>query len=596
MRKLTAIMVADFVSSTAEMEADEEVAVTRIAACLAAVSTVIARHQGRVFNTAGDAILAEFPSPINALHAALGARAALVGVAGSTPQDMRFGIHLADVMVFGTDLRGDGVNLAARLQSSAEPGEIIVSEALVQQVRRNSPCDFVDLDERPLKGVSKPVRTFRVGPLAVKHVNDLRKAMPATPPMRRPHSVVVEPFKATSDDEDQTFLAEGLTEDLILELGRFSGLFVVSRTASASLTGENAQKIGEQLGVGFLVSGSVRKWRDRIRLNVTLVDTQDGRNLWADRIDRSFDEVMDLLDEITARIAATIVGRLEQAEIAATRLKRPEMMSAYEHYLRGLEFHRIAGIMDSNAREAIVWFDRAIAADPTFGRAYALKCCSWSWLPDFDMQVAEQLVSQAMRLDPLDAQSRRIMGALRMMNADYEAAGLHYAKAIELAPNDAYIVGLSACFHTFNGAPEKALTLLDRAEALDPFLPVYVVEDRIAALYVLGRYSDMRRVAYGLPHQTRRSRLYRAAARIAEGETDRAKRLVLQARLDEPGLSADYVREQERFRDHTIADTLISNLLAAGLPAHRPQEGFALPFTPIGKTNAPPPHGSKRAH
>jgi TolB-like protein/tetratricopeptide (TPR) repeat protein len=589
-------MVADFVASTSEMETDEDVAVTRIAACLDAVSAVILRHQRRVFNTPGDAILSEFSSPINALHAALDARAALVGIAGSTPQDMRFGIHLADVIVVGTDLRGDGVNLAARLQASAEPGEIIVSEALVQQVQRNSPCGFVDLGERPLKGLSKPVRSFRAGTPAVKHVNDLRKAMPTALPARRPNSVAVQPFEAMSDDEDQTFLADGLTEDLILELGRFSGLFVASRSASASLTGQNAQKIGEQLGVRFLLTGSVRKWRDRIRLNITLVDTQDGRSVWSDRIDRSFDEVMDRLDEITARIAATIVGRLEQAEIAATRLKRPEMMSAYEHYLRGVEFHRLAGISDGNAREAMVWFDRAINADPNFGRAYALKCCSWAWLPDLDMQAAEQLVSKATRLDPLDAQARRVMGSIRLMRGDYEEAGLHYAKALELAPHDAYIVGLSASFHTFNGEPGRALALLERAEALDPFLPVYVVEERIAALYVLGQHDDMRRAAYALPYQTRRSRLYRAAARMAEGETDRAERLIREARLDDPGLSADYVRAQEMFRDRKIADSLIARLVAAGLPAQRPPDDLARSFTPAVKTNGQFPNNSRPTH
>lgn len=297
--------------------------------------------------------------------------------------------------------------------------------------------------------------------------------------------------------------------------------------------------------------------------------------MWSDRIDRPFDEVMDLLDDITARIAATIVGRVEQTEIAATRLKRPEMMSAYEHYLRGVEFHRIAGISDKNAREAIAWFDRSITADPNFGRAYALKCCSWSWLPDFDMQVAEPLVSEAIRLDPLDAQARRVMGALRLMCGDYEAAGLHYEKALELAPHDAYIVGLSANFHTLNGQPERALTLLERAEALDPFLPVYVVEERIAALYVLGRYEEMRRAAYVMPYQTRRSRLYRAAARMAEGEQDRAERLVKQARLDDPEFSADYVRQLEMFRDGRITETLIARLTAAGLPDQRPPEDLA---------------------
>ena len=323
-RRLAAIMVADFVGSTPAMESDEEGTVTRVAACMKAVGDTAARHDGRVFSTAGDAVLVEFSSPVNALRASMEARNAIAAVPGATARDMRFGLHVADVVVVGSDLRGDGVNVAARLQSAAEAGAIDVTEAVYNHVRRVSPCRFEQIGERNFKGMSEPVRVYRVGAAIDRHRFQSAPTRDAPPSPTRPNSVAVAPFStASSPDQDQLFLAEGLTDDLTLELGRLKTLFVSSRTASTVLTTKDPVEIGKALGVHYVVAGSVRKLGQQVRLNVSLAETERGHLVWSDRIQRPFDEILDVIDEITARVAATVAGRIEQVELAVARTQAP---------------------------------------------------------------------------------------------------------------------------------------------------------------------------------------------------------------------------------------------------------------------------------
>ena len=567
-RRLAAIMVADFVDSTSAMESDEERAVTCVTACMKTVGDVVARHEGRVFNTAGDAVLAEFSSPVNALRAAMEARNAIAAVPGATAGDMRFGLHLADVVVMGGDLRGDGVNVAARVQSAAEAGEIDVTGALYDYVRRVSPCAFEQVGERKFKGVSEPIRVYRVGSAIDRHRFQSAPTRNAPPSPIHPNSVAVTPFStATSSDQDQSFLAEGLTDDLTLELGRLKSLFVSSRSAATALATRDPVEIGKSLGVRFVVAGSVRKLGSHVRLNISLVETEQGRLIWSERIQRPFDEILDVIDEITARVAATAFGRIEQAELAAARLKRPENMSAYEYYLIGLDKHRLGGLADHYFHEAMQWFERSMEADASFGRPFAMHVCASASLPDFDLGIGEKQVAHALDLDPTDPEAHRIMGAIKLKGGDFVASRHHHERAIELAPNDAYTIGRCAAFYLYAGEPERALRLLDRAEALDPFLPVWITEERVASLYVLGRYDEMFAVARALPFQTRRTLIYRIAARTVQGEIERARQLVLQALALDQSLSADYIRTQELFRDRTIVDKLVERACAAGLDA-----------------------------
>jgi TolB-like protein/class 3 adenylate cyclase len=569
-RKLAAILVGDFVASTSAMEQDEEQTIARVVDCMAVIGEIVTRFEGRVFSTAGDAILAEFSSPVNALRAAMEMRGAIAAVPRTSSQDMRFGLHLADVVVVGDDLRGDGVNVAARIEASAEPGQIEVSGSLYDHVRRVSPCAFEAVGERQLKGVSESVRIYRVGAAMDRHRFQVAPTRAAPPSSVRSNSVVVTPFStASSGDQDQSFLAEGMTDDLTLELSRLKSLFVTSRSASSVLRTADPVEIGKVLGVRYVVAGSVRKTGTQVRVNIALIETGQGHMLWSDRIQRPFAEVLDIMDEITARVAATVSGRIEQSELAAARLKRPESMSAYEHYLRGLDHHRLAGVADLHLHEAMSWFEKAMRSDPGFGRPFAMHVCSWSSLPSFDLEAGELQTAHALELDPTDPEAHRIMGAIKMKRGDFVASRFHHERAIELAPNDAYTIGRCAAYYLFAGEPLRALELLDRAETLDPFLPVWITEERVASLYALDRFDEMFEVAHKLPFQTRRTYLYRIAARMACGDTARAVELVAQALTLDPLLSAEYLVGQELFKDRAILEALVERTRAAGLPASR---------------------------
>jgi adenylate cyclase len=579
-RRLAAILVGDIVGSTPAMEANEEAAVSLFAECLSAVSAVIERRDGRVFSTAGDAVLAEFSSPVNALRAAMEARSALVSVEGAALEDMRFGLHLADVLEVGDDLRGDGINLAARIQSHAKPGDIYVSSGLVEQVRRSSPCAFADLGELTLKGISEPVHVYRV-------IGEMDRYPFQTAPTRileraelRPHSVAVAPFRtAASADEDQKFLAEGLSEDLIHELSRRRHLFVSSRSASFALEGADPSEIGRRLGVRYVISGSVRKLGSGLRLNLSLSETESGRALWSDRLELEFGKIWDALDAVTARIAATVFGRIEKEDISAARKRTTTSLDAYEKYLRGIEHHRLGQLTDKHIRDAMDWFGQAIEADPDFAAPVAMQVCAASQLPSFDWEWGIRQASKALEIDPDDPEVNRIMGSIKMKQGDFDAARHYHERAMELSPNDAYIVARCAAFHVYAGEPERALELLHQAEALDPFLPVWCVEEKVAAYYSLGRWEDALGAARSLPFQTRRTRLYCAACRVAMGDDARARQLVAEARAENPGLALDFVEANENFENRDTMRTLLDRLRRAGLPDPPDGLGANLPRT-----------------
>jgi adenylate cyclase len=562
-RRLAAILVADVVGYSAMMELDEEGMAARITDLTATMHEKVKAREGRVFKTMGDAILADFASPLNALRCAVEMRSAVAENAEMAIQ-MRFGLNLADVIESGDDLIGDGVNLAMRIQSSADPGAIEISGTLFEQVRRNSPFSFEPLGPRQFKNISQPISVYRLRGEQEKWVFQTAPTEAEPRREKRPYSIAVVPLSA--QNKDVRFLADGLTEDLILELGRFRRLFVSSRTASAVLQDKKRDPvaIGEALGVRYVLSGNLRRRGSKVRINLSLAETEEGRLVWNDRVERPFETLLDTVDDIVAHIAATVIGRLEEADMAVARRKRPESMSAYECHLRGLEFHRLGGVTDENLVEAVKWFDRAIEADPNFGRPYAMKICAVSGLPNFDWEQGERIIHRALELDPNDPEANRIMGSIQMARGDFEAARRYHEKAMALSPNDAYIKARSAAFHIFVGMPDRALKLLDEAEALDPYLPVWCVEERGIALYAQERYREAIEHLCTLPFQTRRSRLYHIAARVAVGEVDHAQKLARAgAQL---GLTVQYVRDQEWYRDRSALEELVQRLIEAGVP------------------------------
>ena len=376
------------------------------------------------------------------------------------------------------------------------------------------------------------------------------------------------PFLTAGTSDDQRVLAEGLTEEVIVELGRFRRLNVSSRSASFALIGTQMDivKIGEMLGVRYLLEGQIRQIADRIRVSMTLSDTETGSVVWSDKILRPFDELLVLLDEIVRKIAATVFGRVEGANLVLARRKPPENMTAFECLLRGIDHHRLGGITPDNAREAVKWFTKAIEADPTYAAAYAWRTCSASWLSEFDFESGVRDVNRALELDPHDPEANRIMAAVDLLQGNFDGARLHSQRAMELNPSDAYIKARSAGILTYLGEPERALTLLDEADALDPFLPVVCLDERGVTLYALDRFQDALNAFSALAFQTTRSRLYRAAALIALTRKDDARKVIREAMAGGIALSVGGFMHEESYRHSERRQILCERLIEAGLP------------------------------
>ena len=250
-------------------------------------------------------------------------------------------------------------------------------------------------------------------------------------------------------------------------------------------------------------------------------------------------------------------------------------MTAYEFYLRGLGYHRLGGVLDENLREATRWFERAIEADENFARPLAMWVCARSGLPEFDWEGGERRTQRALELDPNDPEANRVMGSILMHRGAFDASREYHEKAMALSPSDAYVKGRSAAFYNFSGEPERALQLLDQAAELDPFLHVWCIEERVAALYRLGRFREAIEAALRLTFQTRRARLYRAAAHASLGEADRARQIVAEAIASASDLTTDYVENHEFYRDPAIKQTLIELLVAVGLPRRHAEPAVA---------------------
>jgi adenylate cyclase len=566
-RRLAAIMVADIVGYSSLMEDAEEHTAEQVARCQGLIRENVSSLGGRVFNTAGDACLAEFGSAINALRSAAEIRNVLASRSDGDPLKLRFGLHLADVVVRGDDLVGDGVNVAARIQQEAEPDSICVSGTFFDNIRRNSPFAFEDLGERHLKNLSEPIRIYRLREEIARHRLQSAPTRVPSAGAKRPLSLAILPFRVMGGDEDQQFLAEGLADELIVELVRFRRLFVSSRSACFALADADPVTVGNTLGVRYVLEGQVRKIGDQVRIALTLIETEKGSVVWSDKIARPFTELLDLLDRTAAKIAATVFGRVEDAGMITARRKPPENMSAFECFLRGLDHHRLGGVLEEHSREAVKWFTRAIELDPTYGAAYAWRVCAASDLPEFSYpDSGEPDIRRALELDPCDAEANRIASFYELLKGDFDQAARLMRRAMKLNPSDAYIRARCAAVSTFIGEPMEALRLLDEAEALDPLLPVWCVEERGVAYYAMGRYGEALEASGRLVFQTFRSRLYRAAALMALGRPEEAGRLVKEALASKPNFTVSRFLFQERYRDPLLRQQLRRRLEDAGLP------------------------------
>lgn len=573
-RRLAAILAADVAGYSIQMEIAEEQTAKELAQCQSLIARTVEGFGGRIFNTAGDSALAEFSSPVNAVRCGVEIQREIHAdnVTSGRPSRLflRIGVHLADVIVSGDDLIGDGVNLAARIQQVAEPSSVFTSQSIFEQVRRNSPYTFEDLGLHRLKNISEAIRLYKVlGNIRAHRYQASHVLSHSSAKTIRQGSLAVLPFDVIGGDESQRYFAEGLSDDLIVELARFKRLFVSSQSAVSGYEPKTADPrvVGRELGVQHVLFGQVRRLANRIRIAVRLVDARTGGNLWAERYDRPWANLFDLLDELVARLAATIAGQVEVAGIAEARRKLPDDMTAYDCLLRGLEHHRLGGVTKGNAREAVKWFERAIEADPNYSLPYAWWVCSASSLPDFDVDKGFAYINKALELDENNAEAHRIMASYQTWLRNYETAEHHLCRAIALNPNNPYFRARSAAFYSFNHQPERSLELIAEAEALDPFLPVWCLEEKGVTLFNLGRYKEAVSALNSLSFQTLRSRCYAVACAMALRDLEQARSAVAVAVSISPTLTVSDFLRSEYYRYPEDSDRLRGLLTDAGLPA-----------------------------
>jgi adenylate cyclase len=375
-RRLAAILAADVVGLSALMERDEEGTYSRIGSLRREViEPRLSEHEGRLIKTTGDGFLAEFASPIAALRCAL----ALQNFQLDNPNALRLriGLDLGDVIIEdGGDVYGEGVNVAARLESLADPCGILVSAKIYSEVEGKLDVTLEDRGEQQLKNIAKPVRAY-----AVRTIRDAQ-TRPAAVPVNRASlalpdkpSIAVLPFQNMSGDPEQEYFVDGITEDVLTELSRFRELFVISRNSVFVYKGKqvNVQKVAKELGVQYVVEGSVRKAGNRVRITVQLIDAETDSHLWAERYDRELADIFAIQDEVTSSIVSILPGRVEAAASDRVQRKPPENLAAYECVLAGKLLHHRSDRTDN--QEALRMLDRAIALDPGYAHAHAWKAC-----------------------------------------------------------------------------------------------------------------------------------------------------------------------------------------------------------------------------
>jgi len=502
-RRLAAVVVADVVGYSRMMEADEAgtLAVLRQRRTSVLVPTV-QKHSGRIVKIMGDGALMEFGSAVNAVNAATERQRAMVTAnAGLTPSSrifLRIGINIGDVIGTGSDIYGDGVNVAARLEKLAMAGGICISAKVQEEIGGKVSVDFHDGGEQLLKNISRPVRVWHWPEPQIAN-------LPRQPAATTRPSIAVLPFDNLSGREADSFLSDGIAEDIITGLARFRGLFVIARNSSFMFRGEKTPlaEIGRQLGVEYLLEGSVRRAGSRIRVTAQLIDAATGAHVWAQNYDRPEEELFAVQDEVARTIVATLFGRIQDASLQKSSRKPPASLAAYECMLRGTAFFR--GFGDDDNRKALAMFERALEIDPDYAlaiayRANALLSINGSAAASQEaIDSAFEAGSRALELDPQESNAHRLLAMVWLYRRDYEAAEPHYRRSLELNPNDADRIMSLGYFLSVRGRHQEALELMGEAMRLNPLHPLWYHVRVALPLYSLKRFAEAAREFRKIP-------------------------------------------------------------------------------------------------
>jgi adenylate cyclase len=564
------------------MEVDETGTLARLKTHrIELIDPAIAKNHGRIIKTTGDGMLVEFRSVADAVLCAAEIQRRMArrnaDVSPARWIQFRIGINLGDVIVEDNDIFGDGVNVAARLEMLAEPGGICVSGAVRDQVgQRLDDVAFEDLGEQNVKNIVRPIRVFRVrldtDPKAAPE--GARDAAVPAPVSKKP-SIAVLPLANMSGDPEQEFFADGLTEDIITELSRFRDLLVISRNSTFVHKGKavNVREVAREFGVDYVLEGSVRKARDRVRVTVQLIDAETDQHVWAERYDRELEDIFAIQDEITHAIVATLPGRVEAATHDRAKRKPTDSMAAYECVLAAkVRHHR--STRDDNA-EAQRLLDRALALDPNYAHAHAWKACVlgqmwvYGWCADREatfQQVAAEL-EVTLALDDNDSDVHRILAALNLNRDDHDKAAYHQERGLALNPNYDLVVVQQGELLTWLGRPEEGIDWIKKAMRLNPYHPERFWSHLGRACYCAEKYADAIEAFSRITRPDYTHHAFLAATFAQMGNAVAAAAHVAEVLKSEPKFSVAVYLATQHYKHAVDRQRHEAGLLKAGLPA-----------------------------
>jgi TolB-like protein/Tfp pilus assembly protein PilF len=581
-RRLAAIVAIDVVGYSRLMGVDEPGTLARLKEHRADTDPIGEKHGGRIVGTAGDGLLLEFPSVVEAVSSAIEVQTLMAERNANLPDDKkmlyRIGIHLGDVMIDGDDIFGDGVNIAARIEPLADPGGVSVSDDAYRQVRDRLEVNWEDGGEHEAKNIVRPIQVWRW--------KAKQAAAPDGPAVMNEHlplpdkpSIAVLPFDNMSGDPEQDYFADGITEDIITALSRFHWLFVIARNSSFTYKGRSVdvRHVSRDLSVRYILEGSIRKAGERVRITAQLIDGETANHIWAEKYDRLLTDIFDLQDEITAKIAAATQPALYAAESSRVDTKNPEDLDAWDLHLRARDVaHR--GTKEA-VQESLAIAAKALAMDSSSSGAakvlasslYQKVISGWSENRGQDFAQALLNAEKAVAVDQSDAETHQILGLIYLGYRRYDEAFSELNSAIELNPNYAQGYVSLGTYHNYLGEPEKALPLFEKAMEISPrdlsltfWRCTQSLGWMLAGEYekaIEGAKFSAKRKDYWAP-----SRWYWAASAALAGnqeELDQARQEVL--RLN-PDFNISALRKAHPFRRERDFEILASGLRKANLP------------------------------
>jgi adenylate cyclase len=577
-RRLAAVMALDVVGYSRLMGEDEAGTLAALNELrITIVEPTVSDHRGRIVKLMGDGALVEFASAVDSVECGIAIQNEVAkrnaGLSDGKPIRLRIGINLGDIIIEYGDIFGDGVNVAARLETIAEPEGICVSGTIYDQVEGKLDVGFEDLGLQEVKNIVNPVRVYRVGSEAIKSVPAASPSFPDRP------SIAVLPLDDLSGDKEQQYFCDAVAEELTTALSRFDWLFVAARNAAFAYKGGaiDIKRVGRELRVRYVLEGSVQRTGRKVRVNLQLVDTETLGHIWADRMDREMDDLFELQDDVVARVASTVAPEIIQAEIARTNRKPAEAFRPWDHYLRAVYHYYTMTAVD--IEKAIGHLEEAVKVDPQFAAAYGLRSLceahaaarGWHRPVKAAYQVAERFAELAVRLSPTSPETNEAHAFMLLCTGRAQEAVVVARRSVELNPYFARAHAVLGHALVHSGDLEGALAACEKGlRSTSRDQRGSWLYDALGSIYFfLGQYEkaiDVSDLALQYDPSLFGALVTLACANAQLGREDEAQRAIDRLVAYIPGFSLRAVRKNPMFSDPVLAEKLFESLRLAGLP------------------------------